>query len=181
MRTYLWPIVALGAVLVGCGGSSSSKPPDSGSDIDAKVFLDAPVNVPAMITVSGIAAKRGLGASTTLAGVSIGAYRTGNDATPEVTATTDAQGKYTLVITTNGVPLDGYIKATTTGLLDTYLYPPSPLVADFATAQDNMVDQSTFYTLSNITGAGQQPTNGFIAIAGYGDQMMAVTGATVES
>src|SRR5262245_46175531 len=91
---------------VGCGG-------DDGSSVDAPT-------VPAMITVTGTATKRqGAGAPTPAADVLVGAYRNGNDATPVVTAMTDASGNYTLVIQTNGQALDGYIKGTLATFLDT--------------------------------------------------------------
>src|SRR5262245_46180500 len=118
--------VALVGALFGCGGNSTP---------------DAP-NVPAMITVTGTATKRELTTMSPAAGATIGAYRNGND-TPVTTAMTDAMGNYTLTITTNGMPLDGYLKSTLAGFLDTYLYPPKPITMDFSGASMNIVNQQT--------------------------------------
>jgi hypothetical protein len=144
-----------------CGGD------DGGGGNDAQP--DTPVNVPAMITVSGTASARSLGGATPVEGVAIGAFNISDEATPVVTATTDAQGMYTLTIPTNNMPVDGFIKATKSGFADTYLYPPAPLVADFAGGSINMLSnegQLPTYDLSyTLCQAGAvDPTKGLIGV-----------------
>src|SRR5678815_4586731 len=103
--------VLLGALfLVACGGSGD----------DASSTPDAPANVPAMITISGKATKRNSPTPSDAAGVMIAAYQASDPNTPIATATSDATGMYSMVITTNGKPLDGYLKATLATYLDTY-------------------------------------------------------------
>src|SRR6476659_4223064 len=110
MRSVLLGMVFLAA----CGGGG-------GDDTS----VDAPPSAPAMITVSGHATKReGANAATDAAGVMIAAYATSDPNTVVAMATTDATGNYSMVITTNGKALNGYLKATLAGHLDTYLYAP---------------------------------------------------------
>jgi hypothetical protein len=143
--------------------------------------MDAPPNVPATITVSGIATERST-SSTPRMGVMIGAYRNSDPNTPVATATTDAAGMYTLTITTNGMPLDGYVKATYTGLLDTYLYPPKPLIADFDGASIFMVSSSTLGLLSNLLCRNDQDlAKGLVAVLVTDAADMPVAGAAVSS
>src|SRR6476661_10306894 len=110
MRTTLVLVL-----ICACGSDKKSNNPDgNGSDVDAKVFMDAPVQVPAMITISGVATARSLQGTAPEAGVTVGAYKSSDEATPVATAMTDAMGKYTLTITTNGMALDGFVKASKT-------------------------------------------------------------------
>jgi hypothetical protein len=95
---------------------------------------------------------------------------------------TDASGNYTLMIPTNGVALDGFLKATKPGLVDTYLYPPEPLTEDFAGASLNMVSPTTFGLLADtLCRANQEAAKGTIAILVNDAAGMPVAGATVAS
>lgn len=159
------------AVVSACGG-------DDGMNMNT---VDAP---PAAQTVniSGTATARDASGGSPLQGVTIAAYSNTDENTPVAMATTDASGNYTLMITTNGTALDGYLKATFSGYLDTYLYPPAPVTADFAGASINMVTQNTFDLLSNtLCRANQMSTNGAIAVIVVDSASMAVGGATVAS
>lgn len=165
------PLLAALAVTAACGGSD-------GAPMNT---ADAP---PAAQTVniSGTATSRDASGGSPLAGVTIGAYANTDESTPVAMATTDASGNYTLTITTNGTALDGYLKATISGYLDTYLYPPAPITADFAGASINMVTQNTFDLLSNtLCRANQTSSNGAIAVEVVDGAGMTVQGATVAS
>src|SRR5215470_13129352 len=95
MKTLLALIVLAACGGGGGGGGDDGQPPD------------APVNVPAMITVSGQATERQLdGSSTPTADVTVAAFKNTDETTPVVMTTTDAQGMYTLTIPTGGVPVD---------------------------------------------------------------------------
>src|SRR5690242_11611807 len=130
------PSILIAIVAAAAGGSSSSKSIDApGSDrSDAPRPIDAADNgpdatmvaappAPAMSTSSGPARAPRLTGTTVVAGVTVGAYRSTDHVNPVTTATTDDQGNFTLTITTGGVALDGYLKGTKTGYVDTYLYP----------------------------------------------------------
>jgi hypothetical protein len=163
MRTTL--ILCLFAL--GCGDDGG------GGSADAST-------APAMITVSGTATKREGTSSNPAAGVMVGAYKNSDAATSLATATTDAAGMYSMMIPTGGTALDGYLKATLTGFLDTYLYPPKPLAADFDSASLNLVNQSTLDLLSGtLCGTLQEGSKGLIAVLVVDAADMPVAGATI--
>lgn len=135
-----------------------------------------------MITIGGQANSRDASGSMPVAGAMVGAYRNDDPNTPVVMTTTDASGNYSLTVSTDGKPLDGFIKATATGLLDSYLYPPAPIVADYANASLNMISSDTLGLLSGVLcGSEQEATNGVVAVLVRDDAEMAVAGATVSA
>ncbi|HEU0030604.1 MAG TPA: hypothetical protein VFQ53_08225 [Kofleriaceae bacterium] len=142
--------------------------------------VDAPM-VPATITISGTASARSLSGSTPAADVAVAAFATSNESTPVAMATTDASGNYTLTVTTNGAPLDGFLKATKTGLKDTYLVPPAPLVADFSGASLNMVESNIYSALFALCSTSEDATKGVIALIVEDAAGNPVAGATVTS
>ena len=158
--------------LIACGGS--------GGDDDNP---DAPLNVPAMIKITGVAQTVSAGGSDPTAGVLVEAFSNTDENTVITMATTDAQGNYTLTIPTNGEPLDGFLKATKSGLLDTYLYPPEVLAADFDGASVNMISRGTLDTLENglLCSENQPSTNGLIAALIYDASDMPVAGAMMNA
>jgi hypothetical protein len=156
--------------LAACGGGGE---PSNTPDVST---------VPAMVVVSGEAEELGISGGTPVEGLLVEAFTNANDTTPITTAMTDAEGKYSISIPTNGVPLDGFIKATKAGLVDTYLYPPGVLEEDFAGASLKMVSANTFALLSGaLCDAAQVDTNGTIAMLVTDAEEKAVAGATVSS
>jgi hypothetical protein len=140
-------------VLASCGGGGGG----------GGGHVDAPPSVPAMIKISGTATQQSTGTPAAAPGVAVAAFRNSDENTPVAMTTTDASGNYMLMITTNGMPLDGFLKATKSGNADTYLYPPAPLVADFAMASINELDTNLYQTVSQTIGRGQ-PGQGMIAL-----------------
>jgi hypothetical protein len=170
MKLHISTLLAVAGIL-GCGD-------DGGAGT-----ADAP-NVPAMVAVSGTASARSATGSMPLANVTVGAYRNGDDATAVATTMTDASGNYTLMIPTMGRPLEGYVKGTLATYMDTYLYPPRPVIADFAGASLNMLTPNTFMLLSEtLCSAGQEAGKGTVAvIVADGDAARTpIAGATVSS
>jgi hypothetical protein len=172
--------MALVFVLAACGGKgSNNKQPDG-----PPPQMDAPPMVPAMITISGTASAPGLGAPTPVQGAVVAAYKTGTTTSPIAMATTDANGNYSITITTNGMVVDGYLKATKATYVDTYLYPPRPLAMDFSKGSINMLTSGmngTFQLLSTLAQGNQMPGNGLIALEVFDATNTAVMGATVSS
>jgi len=155
------------AVLVGCGSDGKDKgstDANVNNGPDAFQFRDAPPTQTVMVTVSGQATERTQAGATPLAGVSIKAFRNADENTPLGMTTSDAQGNYSITAMTNGEAIDGYLQATKQGYLDTYLYPPYPLMMDYNNAPVIMLTQQTFDTLSNIAQGAQMPGKGFIAL-----------------
>src|SRR5262245_38418254 len=148
-RTHLLVSLFAFGLLAACG--SDSKGGDDGDDappIDAKI--DAPP-APAMITITGMALERIATGTRPVVNATIAGYRNSDEATAVAMTTTDPQGMFTLRVTTGGEALDGYLKATATGLKDTYLYPPAPIAAD-TVAPINMVSESIMNILISLAG-----------------------------
>jgi len=170
MRTTL----LLCCFVLGCGGG--------GGDDGGGGSADAAPQVPATITIMGVAAEKSATGTTPKANVMVGAYRNSDPNTPVVTAMSDASGNYTLAIPTNGMPIDGYVKATLTGLIDTYLYPPRPLVADFSGASIFMITTGTRDALSGaLCGNAQMDSNGAVAVLVEDTAAMPIAGASISS
>jgi hypothetical protein len=166
-------VFPLFGLLAACGGDDGG----GGGGVDAPS-----VNVPAMITITGTASKRDASGSVPQAGVTVAAFRNSDPNTPVVMTTTDASGNYTLTAPTDGKPIDGYVKGTYTDLLDTYLYPPEPLVADYAGASINMISADTLNLLSNLLCRNEQDlSKGVIAAIVEDAAGNPVTGAKVTS
>jgi hypothetical protein len=152
-----------------------------GGDDGGGGMPDAPP-APAMITISGTATERDGLSTGPAVGVLVEAFERSNESTPVAMTMTDAAGMYSLTVTTDGVAVDGYLRATRSGWLDTYLYPPEPLTADFDGASLNIINQSTFDLLSNtLCQANQVMTNGAIGMLVVDAAEMPVAGATIAS
>jgi len=161
MKTFV--VVALFAA---CGGSSGTG------------GADAPSNVPAMITLSGTASEQTTSGGGPGSGAAITVYRSSDPTTAVGSATADGSGNFSITVTTNGQPVDGFLMATRTGDTDSYLYPSAPLVADFTMASVNLVTTSTF---SFFSAFGQNPGMGIIVLEVQDATGMTVAGASVTS
>lgn len=158
--------------LVACGG---------GGDGDDAPTPDSPPAAQ-MITLSGTAQTISIGGTDPAEGVLVEAFRNSADTTVVTSATTDAQGNYTLTVETGGVALDGFIKATKSGLVDTYLYPDKPLGEDFDRASVNMVSSNTLELLANtLCRADQDAAKGVIAALVFDAADVEVAGATISA
>ncbi|MEP6865282.1 MAG: hypothetical protein ABJE66_31985 [Deltaproteobacteria bacterium] len=134
-----------------------------------------------MITITGSTVEKGTSTSP-LSGVMVSAYQNSDENTALATASSDTAGNFTLTITTNGHPLDGFLKATVSGHWDTYLYPPVALTADYSGATMNMVTDSTVSLLSGtLCRHAIDNTKGVIAVEVVDAAMMPVAGASVAS
>jgi hypothetical protein len=160
--------LVLGALLLAACGDDGGATPDA-------------LTAPPMITITGTATARST-SSMPLEGVTIAAYRNGNDSTVVAMTTSAANGSYTLVVPTGGAALDGYLKGTFAGYLDSYLYAPAPIVADMDSASMNMITAGTRDLLANtICAANQMTTNGMIAAIAIDAAENPVAGAMVMS
>jgi hypothetical protein len=156
--------------VVGCGDDGGKTPP-----------ADAAPMVPAHIMVTGTTKSVSAGGSSPLAGVTVGAYTNADETTAVATATSDQAGNYTLDITTNGMPVDGFIKATLATYMDTYLYAPAPLVADYSGAAMNLVTSQTLGALSTICGHGITTDMGAVGVEAVDGTGALVVGAALSS
>ncbi|KAB2897838.1 MAG: hypothetical protein F9K40_12220 [Kofleriaceae bacterium] len=159
----------LGASLAACGG-------DDGGDGDGG-NVDAPPAA-TMLTVSGEAQTVSGTSTEALEGATIEAYRNGSS-TPLGTATSGADGTYAITLTTDGTAIDGYLKGTSAGLIDNYLYPPRPLAADRDNATILLISQSTLGLLGTLGGVTQDSAKGFVGVLVLDAAGNGVAGATV--
>src|SRR5690349_20719546 len=125
-------------VLAACGGGG-------GSNDDGMNMADAPI-APMNVMVSGTASSRGLGGATPEQGVTIAAYATSDENTALATTMTDASGNFTLMIPTTGTAINGFLKATKSGFVTSYLYPPSPISGNLMMVPMNMLSTSNYGT-----------------------------------
>ena len=168
--TSRFACVLLLTSLAACGSSDNNTTPDSALGSAAQ-----------MVTISGTS-KANTGTSTSpLAGVAINVYATSNDSTPIGTTTSDTAGNWMVTVPTGGHALDGYVKATVTGYVDSYLYPPKTITADFSGAAMNIITQNTYDLVSNLCSGAQLNTNGGIAVEVVDAAGTAVAGATISS
>lgn len=152
-----------------------------GSDSKMMTMADAS-SVPATITVSGVASERSLSGTTAVKDLLVAAYSKTDTSTPVVTTMTDTSGKYTLVIPTLGKPVDGFIKATKTGYLDTYLYAPAPMTADFANAALNELTPNEYDLLSGtLCGVTEAAGMGTVAVEVVDTAQATVAGAATTT
>ena len=135
------------------GGGPGSDPGSNNGSNDGPDAGMTGGGIPATIRISGTAAEQGQSSATPLEGVAIAAFRAGDDTTPVATATTDSSGAFSLTISTNGAPVDGYLKATKSGEVDAYVYPPIAMTADYGMATVGMVSSSNFNLLRQFEGA----------------------------
>ena len=171
--------VALVLFLAACGSSSPSKGgPDAPKTPDAQVFNDAPPNVASTITIAGTALDNGQNSSTPLADVVVMLKNRADDTTLAM-ATSDAQGKYSMQVSTGGHVVDAYLLATKSGYTDAAAFPASPFAADDMKADSNLVTTGNFGLLALYT--GQQSTNGIVIAEILDSSSMPVAGAVVSS
>ena len=172
-------VLVFAAACGGGGGSDSNVDGSPGGD--AKVFLDAPPVVPQMITIAGVASERGLGGTSLVSGVTMTAHASANEATAIATAMTGSDGKYTLTVSTNGMPLDGFLLAKKQGYVDLYMYPAGPFIESTMDASVNMITPSNRDSLNNFAGGGQMPGKGMIGLQVRDASGKPVAGATISS
>lgn len=169
-------------VAVGCGGGGGN---GDGNNPDTNPGIDAAIDAPpaaVMVTISGTVVERTSGGSSPEADVTIAAYRSSDENTALATTTSDAQGNFSLTISTNGEGIVGFLKASKTGFTTVYLYPHRPVTEDLAMVPLNMLSESTFNLLAGF--GNQQAGNGVVALivlSGPEFNSTPVEGATIST
>ncbi|MBL0214978.1 MAG: hypothetical protein IPQ07_13965 [Myxococcales bacterium] len=147
---------------------------------------DAPVDVTVntTITISGVASEITATGRVAQAGVQIVVLKVSDDSVIAMT-TSDAAGAFTVSAPSNGAAIDGYLKATKSGLKDTYLYPPGPLATDFSGATTLMLKANTQSLANQLAGAAApDPAKGWIGVLvvdGPTAAAMPVMGVTITA
>jgi hypothetical protein len=140
-----------------------------------------PTSAPASITIAGKAFDQSLGGQTALEGAALSAYPTQTSTTASSNAITDATGAFSLVVGTGATPVDGYIKATTVGEMDTYLYANAPLAKDQSGLNVIMLTANTYALLTGGAGVTQDAAKAVVAVLVLDCEAEPVQGAVVST
>lgn len=98
------------------------------------------------------------------------------------TVTTDGAALFNFAnIPTSGTPVDGFLHATATNYLDTYVYPPYPLFEDTPNAAVLFVSQATLQLLPILQLPTQDPQKALVGILVVDCDGEPVAGATVST
>lgn len=156
--------------LVGCGGGGGG---GGGDDTGGDTGPDAAVA--SHLTLSGTTTEQGQSGASTVGNATLAVYRASDDSMV-ATATSDASGHFSIPI--DSTPLDGYLKVTKSGYVDSYIYPASPWIQD-STVETNMLTSATFGLL--VTFAGGDSAKGVIIAIVVDATGNPVSGAKVQS
>lgn len=164
-------------------------PPDAPPTYDFSCLGKAlPTTAPDPVHVTGSTQEISISGLSAAAGLSIQSFKSGN-ATPIDTTTSDSMGNFmTGALATGGVPLDGYVRAssaTTAGSTQyrtTYLYPASPLAADLEGAPVIVITPGTFSQIGQFLGGGMQDDtkNGALLVLVQDCSSTQMNGATLS-
>lgn len=159
-------LLTLVGCALGCGDDGDSSPRDAAPE-DTQEVADAMVDsstVPATITITGTVAERSVSGTTPLENVTIGAYRSSDEATAVATATSAADGTFTLTIETGGVELTGFVKGELAGYATSYLYPAEPVATDTTMVPLSMVTTENYDGFYAFTQETQTAGTGLIIV-----------------
>jgi hypothetical protein len=165
----------LGLLIGAAACGSDSNGPAAGYEC---LGAPLPTTAPATVTVAGQIRSNAL-APTALPGAIVTAFRTG-DTTTLAADTSDSPGLYSLTITTGGTPVDGYLRVTHSGQVDTYAYPSRPLFMDLAT-NVLMPTSGELDFLAAAVNVTQADGNGFIGVIVKDCNGVPISGATVST
>lgn len=163
-------------VLAACGGKDNPSSPATGPYRCIGNAL--PTTAPASITLTGTISAN-VTSPAPLAGAAVVGFRTGS-ATKLDSATTDANGNFSLTLATGGTPVDGYVRVAKSGYIDTYGYPPAPLAAS-GSQSALVITTSERNLVTGALGVTQTAGNGFMAVVVADCDGAAVTGATLSA
>lgn len=177
MRT----LVALAVAATGCSnllGIEKLHPDqqDAGVKDSSGMDMSFPGDELQVIKVSGtITEISGVGGGSPAANASI-EFRSLVD-TLIASATSDANGKYTVMLPFSGAPVDGYLSVKRTGDVDVRSYLGKPLTAD-AVIDARTATPSTYNTLAQLAGV-TQPNNAGVIVMLVVDGLMSPVASAI--
>lgn len=166
-------LLGLSIVIAACGGDSSGPAVGFGCVNDT-----LPTTAASLVTVNGAIRANAL-APGPVSNAIVTAFRVGAPDTIAID-TSNTPGDYAVSITTGGTPVNGYLRVTHSGQLDTYAYPSRPLVANLTT-NVLMPTQNELDFLGAAVGVTQSGSNGFIGVVVKDCFGATVAGATVST
>jgi hypothetical protein len=116
-----------------------------------------------------------------VAGVTVALYKRGNLVAVDTQAPTTDSGAFAMTAQDTGlVPYDGYLKATKADNRDSYVYPPSPFIADQADIPVLMLAGDIFGFAVQFLMGTQDAGNGAIGTAIVDCSNTPIDGATLS-
>lgn len=167
-------LLGFSIVIAACGGDTSGPPAGFGCVGDT-----LPTTAVAVVTVDGQIRADALNPNA-VSGAIVAAFRVSDTTTALFTDTSNTPGFYSLNITTGGTPVNGFVKVTHSGQLDTYAYPARPLRENLTT-NVLMPTSAEIGFLGGVVGVTQSGTNGFIGVIVKDCLGNTVSGATVST
>src|SRR5262245_44760042 len=165
-------LLGLTFAIVACGGDSNG--PAAGFEC---VGAALPTTAPALIPVDGQILGNALNPGP-ISNAIVTAFRVGMAESLAVD-TSNTPGFYAVSISTGGTPVNGYLRATHSGQVDTYAYPSRPLAGPLTT-NVLMPTQNELDFLAVAVGVTQSASNGFIGVVVKNCNGDEVEGATVS-
>ena len=166
-------LLGLSIVIAGCGSDSSGPATGFGCVDDT-----LPTTAMPLVTVNGQILADAFSPDP-VGGAVVTAFRVGVAESLAVD-TSDTPGFYAVSITTGGTPVNGYLRVTHSGQLDTYAYPSRPLTENLTT-NVLMPTDGELTVLGSLTGVTQSGGNGFIGVVVKDCFGATVAGATVST
>ena len=167
-------LLGLSILIAACGEDASGPPAGFGCVGDT-----LPSNASAVVAVNGQIRADALNPNA-VSGAIVAAFRVSDTTTALATDTSDTPGFYSVNITTGGTPVNGFLKVTHSGQLDTYAYPARPLRENLTT-NVLMPTSAEIGFLGGLVGVTQSGTNGFIGVVVKDCLGNTVSGATVTT
>jgi hypothetical protein len=131
------------------------------------------------VVISGTVQEGGInGIDTMTNSAHVSTHITANDS---ILAEGDFVGAFTITDPTNSTtPIDAYLKSTSAGFVDTYVFPPSAIAENLAGTPIVMVSTTIFGLLPVLTGITQDAGNASLIVAAVDCEQGAMEGATVS-
>ncbi len=132
------------------------------------------------VKIGGTTESFGMSGATPVGSAGVEIYKIGT-AAPVDSLQSGSDGTFTSAdITTGGVPLDGFIRASHDTFRISYMYPPNPIAATVAGVPVPMISEALFGMLS-LLGIQQNDTNNGVLLATVTDcANMPINGATLK-
>lgn len=170
---------ATGATGTGTGNTSSTSTGGTGGAFGCS-GQPLPTTAPAMVKLAGVTQTAGLMGTKPVASALVEVFQ-GTNTTPVTSTMSDAQGNYSVMVSTGGVPVDGYARGTAPTYMTTYLYPAGPIAADITNGTVLLVTPGTFNLLETFASATQMQGNGWIGVVVSDCDGNPLAGATVTT
>jgi hypothetical protein len=164
------------------GAGPEAAAPDAAAEAEAGIDPFAclgqplPTTAPATLQIGGITADIN---QMPIDAVDVQAF-IGASTTAAAMTTSVANGTYSLTVSTGGTPVDGYLRASKNGLIDTFFYAPSPVAASTNQAILLLATVQSFTFLAGLANVTPDPTMGTLVVGIVDCLGRPVAGATVD-